>query len=41
MVAGYFSDVQKDITDLKDTVEEEIAIEEKYSKDKPIDKKNE
>tara|TARA_B100001123_G_C14413889_1_gene671863 strand:- start:108 stop:344 length:237 start_codon:yes stop_codon:yes gene_type:complete len=40
-VKRYFSDVQKDITDLKDTVEEEISIEEKYSKNKPVDKKNE
>ena len=35
----YFSEIQKDITNLHETVEDEISIEEKYSKNKIIDKK--
>tara|TARA_B100000029_G_scaffold512067_1_gene607744 strand:+ start:1234 stop:1467 length:234 start_codon:yes stop_codon:yes gene_type:complete len=33
-IKRYFSDMQKDVTDLQDTIEEEISIEEKYSKNK-------
>tara|TARA_B100000427_G_C14962672_1_gene357452 strand:+ start:177 stop:410 length:234 start_codon:yes stop_codon:yes gene_type:complete len=33
-IKKYFSDIQKDVTDLQDTIEEEISIEEKYSKNK-------
>ena len=38
-VKRYFSEIQKDITNLHEKVEEEISIEEKYSKNKIIDKK--
>ena len=41
-IKKYFSDIQKDVTDFQDSVEEEISIEEKYSKNKNnIKKKNE
>ena len=36
-VKRYFSEIQKDITNLQETVEDEISIEEKYSKNKIID----
>ena len=38
-VKRYFREIQKDITNLHETVEDEISIEEKYSKNKIIDKK--
>tara|TARA_B100000378_G_C17759413_1_gene312522 strand:+ start:128 stop:367 length:240 start_codon:yes stop_codon:yes gene_type:complete len=38
-VKRYFSEIQKDITNLHETVEDEISIEEEYSKNKIIDKK--
>ena len=38
-VKRYFREIQKDITNLQETVEDEISIEEKYSKNKTIDKK--
>ena len=38
-VKRYFNEIQKDITNLQETVEDEISIEEKYSKNKIIDKK--
>ena len=38
-VKRYFSEIQKDITNLHEAVEDEISIEEKYSKNKTIDKK--
>ena len=33
-VKRYFSEIQSDVTDLQDTIEDEISIEKKYSKDK-------
>ena len=33
-IKKYFSDIQKDVTDFQDSIEEEISIEEKYSKNK-------
>ena len=30
----YFSEIQNDVTEMQDTIEEEISIEKKYSKDK-------
>ena len=33
-IKRYFSEIQTDVTDLQDTIEEEIEIEKKYSKDK-------
>jgi len=33
-IKKYFSEIQNDVTDLQDTIEEEITIEKKYSKDK-------
>ena len=38
-VKRYFSEIQKDVTDLHETIEDEISIEEKYSKNKTKDKK--
>ena len=38
-VKRYFSEIQKDIANLQETVEDEISIEEKYSKNKIKDKK--
>ena len=40
-IKRYFFDIQKDVTDLKNDVEDDISLEEKYSKDKPVNKKNE
>ena len=33
-IKRYFSEIQNDVTDLQDTIEEEISVEQKYSKDK-------
>ena len=33
-IKRYFSEIQSDVTDLQDTIEEEISIEEKYSKNR-------
>ena len=33
-IKRYFSEIQNEVTDLQDTIEEEIEIEKKYSKDK-------
>ena len=33
-IKRYFTEIQNDVTDLQDTIEEEIEIEKKYSKDK-------
>ena len=38
-VKRYFREIQKDIKNLHETVEDEISIEEKYSKNKIKDKK--
>ena len=38
-VKKYFSDIQKDVTDFQDNIEEEVSIEEKYSKNKNDAKK--
>ena len=38
-VKKYFSEIQRDVTDLHETIEDEISIEEKYSKNKTKDKK--
>jgi sec-independent protein translocase protein TatB len=38
-VKKYFSDIQKDVTDFQDSIEEEVSIEEKYSKNKNDAKK--
>ena len=40
-IKKYFSDIQKDVTDLQDSIEEEIEIENKYSKNKTVNKENE
>ena len=40
-IKRYFNEIQKDVTDLQETVEDEISIPEKYTKDKNKDKKNE
>ena len=33
-IKRYFTEIQNDVTDLQDTIEEEISVEQKYSKDK-------
>ena len=38
-IKKYFSDIQKDVTDFQDSIEEEISIEKKYSKNKNNNKK--
>ena len=38
-IKRYFSEIRKDVANLHETVEDEISIEEKYSKNKIIDKK--
>ena len=38
-IKKYFTDIQKDVTDLQESVEDEIEIEQKYSKSKSINKK--
>ena len=38
-VKRYFSEIQNDVTNLQNTIEEEIEIEKKYSKDKTSVKK--
>ena len=38
-IKRYFSSIQKDVANLNETIEDEISIEEKYSKNKIIDKK--
>jgi len=41
-VKKYFTDIQKEVTDLQDSIEEDVSIEEKFSKNKNnIKKKNE
>ena len=40
-IKRYFSDIQKDVTDLQDSIEDEIEIENKYSKNKTVNKENE
>jgi len=40
-IKRYFSEIQKDVTDLQDSIDDEIEIENKYSKNKSINKKNE
>ena len=35
----YFSEIQNDVTDLQDTIEDEISIEKKYSKGKNPEEK--
>ena len=37
---SYFSEVQKDITEMEDTIEEEISTEKNSSKKSEIKKKN-
>ena len=37
----YFSEIQKDMTDMEDAVEDEISLEKKYSKQTSDKKKDE
>ena len=39
-IKRYFNEIQKDVTDLEETIEDEISIEENHSKSKSTDKKN-
>ena len=38
-IKRYFNEIQKDVTDLQDSIEDEISIEKKYSKKTTPDKK--
>ena len=38
-IKRYFSDIQNDVTNLQDSIEENVSIEEDYSKNKFTDKK--
>ena len=38
-VKRYFSEIQRDVTNLDESIEDELLIEEKYSKTKNSDKK--
>ena len=38
-IKRYFSEIQKDVTDLQESIEDEVSIEQKYSKDKTTEKK--
>ena len=38
-IKRYFADIQKDVTDLQESIEDEVSIEQKYSKDKTTEKK--
>ena len=40
-IKRYFSEIQKDITDVENTVEDEISLEKKYSKQTNDKKKDE
>ena len=40
-IKRYFSEIQKDMTDMEDTVEKEISFEEKYSNKAKDKNKNE
>jgi len=40
-IKRYFSEIQKHVTHLQDSIDDEIEIENKYSKNKSINKKNE
>ena len=37
-IKRYFSEIRKDVTNLSETIEDEISLEEKYSKNKTKDK---
>ena len=38
-IKRYFNEIQSDVTDLQDTIEDEISIEKKYSKGKNPEEK--
>jgi len=40
-IKRYFNEIQKSVTDIEETIEDEISIKDKYSKKKSTDKKNE
>ena len=40
-IKRYFTDIQKEVTDLKDDVDLDMSEEKKYTKDATINKKNE
>ena len=40
-IKRYFSEIQKDVNDMENTIEEEISLEEKYSKKVKNNKKDE
>jgi sec-independent protein translocase protein TatB len=40
-IKRYFNEIQKDVTDMKNTVEDEISIENKYSNKNKDKKKDE
>ena len=38
-VKKYFTDIQKDVSDMQESIEDEISIEKKYSRENKIEKK--
>tara|TARA_Y100000294_G_scaffold17592_1_gene15380 strand:+ start:151 stop:294 length:144 start_codon:yes stop_codon:yes gene_type:complete len=40
-IKRYFNEIQKDVTDMKNTVEDEISVEKKYSNNNKDKKKDE
>ena len=40
-VKRYFSEIQRDITNLHETVEDEVSLDQKHSKKSPDNKKDE
>ena len=40
-IKRYFNEIQKDVNDMENTIEEEISLEEKYSKKVKNNKKDE
>ncbi len=40
-IKRYFNEIQKDVTDMKNTVEDEISVEKKYSNHNKDKKKDE
>jgi len=40
-IKRYFNEIQKSVTDIEETIEDEISIKEKYSKKESTEKKNE
>ena len=40
-IKRYFSEIQRDVTNLQETVEDEVSLDQKHSKKSPDNKKDE